>query len=451
MSANAERAADDASTIAYLGELDYGASAVSLPITNEARILQVSPTDGLTSLTRTPPGRPRSNPVRLRPAERRSFVRLTPTDLLQAERLLELMRADGVRRMAVLFDQEVYGRELAAQLIARARRDGPEPVGDEEYRGDVKEIPGIARNLAEGAPTRWSTRAWPVRAPAGCSPRSTRACPACPSTGRADCSRATRVCRSRPRRRACAHSAPCCRTASSARARAGVVERVEALHGRAVARPEAVYGYEAMRLVLDAVAEGGRDRERVIDAAMRIRDRTSPLGVLRIRATGDVEESRFALYALSDGSFRFVRVVREAGPGWPDCLLVKPTGRSARPRSGCLGSRAGWSQSIRRDVLRVRWLVVLSCLLGAFALGMTACGDDDDDDGGGGGDSGGGGGRLRQRSIPRFPCRVPRGHRRPPSSMASSSPSSRPGQGGQHHRQVHLARRLDRSGRHLDA
>ena len=200
VSANAERAADDASTIAYLGELDYGASAVSLPITNEARILQVSPTDGLTSLTRTPPGRPRSNPVRLRPAERRSFVRLTPTDLLQAERLLGLMRADGARRIAVLFDQEVYGRELAAQLIARARRDGPEPVGDEEYRGDVKEIPGIARNLAEGVPTRWSTRAWPARAPGGCSPRSTRGCPACPSTGPADCSRATRVCRSRPRR-----------------------------------------------------------------------------------------------------------------------------------------------------------------------------------------------------------------------------------------------------------
>jgi branched-chain amino acid transport system substrate-binding protein len=88
-----------------------------------------------------------------------------------------------------------------------------------------------------------------------------------------------------------------------------VVERVEVLHGRDVARPEAVYGYEAMRLVLDAVAEGGRDRERVIDAALRIRERTSPLGALRIRATGDVEESRFALYALSDGSFQFTRVV----------------------------------------------------------------------------------------------------------------------------------------------
>jgi branched-chain amino acid transport system substrate-binding protein len=39
--------------------------------------------------------------------------------------------------------------------------------------------------------------------------------------------------------------------------------------------------------------------------------------------------------------------------------------------------------------LRVRWLAVLSCLLGVLALGLTACGDDDDDTGGGG-DGGGG-------------------------------------------------------------
>ena len=50
----------------------------------------------------------------------------------------------------------------------------------------------------------------------------------------------------------------------------------------------------------------------------------------------------------------------------------------------------------RRDVLRVRWLAVFACLLGAFALGMTACGDDDDEGGGGGdsGSEGGGGGTV---------------------------------------------------------
>ena len=34
--------------------------------------------------------------------------------------------------------------------------------------------------------------------------------------------------------------------------------------------------------------------------------------------------------------------------------------------------------------MRVRWLAVLTCLLGAFALGVTACGDDDEDGDGGG-------------------------------------------------------------------
>ena len=65
--ANAKRAADDPRTIAYVGELDRGASAVSVPRTNHADLLQVSPLDGLTSLTRRPPGRPRAGPRALLP------------------------------------------------------------------------------------------------------------------------------------------------------------------------------------------------------------------------------------------------------------------------------------------------------------------------------------------------------------------------------------------------
>ena len=78
VSTNAHRAVDDPSAIAYLGELDYGASAVSLPITNDAGLLQVSPGDGLTSLTQRPPGRPRAGPERYYPSDERTFVRVGP-------------------------------------------------------------------------------------------------------------------------------------------------------------------------------------------------------------------------------------------------------------------------------------------------------------------------------------------------------------------------------------
>src|SRR5215203_4849172 len=67
-----------------------------------------------------------------------------------------------------------------------------------------------------------------------------------------------------------------------------------------------------------------------------------------------------------------------------DFLLVKHAPLGASVRSHVIRMPRRLEPLHRRDVLRVRWLAVFACLLGAFALGMTACGDDDDDGGGGG-------------------------------------------------------------------
>jgi branched-chain amino acid transport system substrate-binding protein len=89
-----------------------------------------------------------------------------------------------------------------------------------------------------------------------------------------------------------------------------LLARVRRERGPDAARPEALYGYEAMRLVLDAIRAAGADRARVIDEALRIRERRdSPLGPYRVRATGEVETSRFALHTLRDGSFEFARML----------------------------------------------------------------------------------------------------------------------------------------------
>jgi branched-chain amino acid transport system substrate-binding protein len=310
VNANAERAAEDDTSIAYLGELDYGASAVSLPITNDAGILQVSPADGLTRLTRRPPGRPRAGPDRYYPSEARSFLRLTPSDLVQAETLLERVRAAGARRMAIVFDQEIYGRELAGELAARARRDGPEPVASEEYRGQVEEIPDIVRALAEASPDAVVHAGVagpgtgrllaaidalmpgvPVYAGGGMLARD----PALPIPAA-------------PRRvEAVTPVPPAAALPPEGRRLLG---RLRSAEGPRAARPEALFGYEAMRLVLDAIRSAGPDRRRVIDAALAIRGRRSPLGDYRVRATGDVDSERFAVYALHAGRFEFERMVR---------------------------------------------------------------------------------------------------------------------------------------------
>ena len=239
---NAQRAADDPTAIAYLGELDYGATAVSLPITNDAGLLQVSPSDGLTSLTRRPPGRPRAGPERYYPADRRTFVRVGPIDLSEAERLVELLGDAGARRFGLVFDREIYGRELAAQLVERARRQRLVPVASEEYRGRVEDVPDLVRSLAEKRPD--AVVQLGVAGPA-----------------------------TLPMMNAIADQLPGVPVfaASGMLAAPGLAlpaaPPIEAV-GPALGPRRA--GYESMRLVLDAVAEGGRDRRRVIAAGLTL-------------------------------------------------------------------------------------------------------------------------------------------------------------------------------------
>jgi branched-chain amino acid transport system substrate-binding protein len=261
VSENASRAADDPTAIAYIGELDYGGSAVSLPITNGAGLLQVSPGDGLTSLTRTPPGRPRSGPERLYPSGERTFVRVGPTDLQEAELLVERLSATGLRRVALVYDREIYGRELAAQLADRARRAGLTPVGSEEYRGRLDEIQDIAQGLAEAEPD--------AIVHAGVSG---------PGTGRL----LAAIDRLAP-------GVPLFATSGILSRRAPILAaplRVEAV-GPPLEAERA--GHRAMRLVLDAIDSGGRDRRRVIAAALRL-----------ARPAGDGE---LVLYSLIAGRF----------------------------------------------------------------------------------------------------------------------------------------------------
>src|SRR4051812_18395734 len=121
--ANAKRAADDPTTIAYIGELDEGGSAVSVPVTNKAGVLQVSPLDGLTTLTREQPGAPPgTGPARYYPNGKRTFLRLVPIGFAQAAALVALVRDRGVRRLAVVEDEEGVGRVLAQQVATAAAR-----------------------------------------------------------------------------------------------------------------------------------------------------------------------------------------------------------------------------------------------------------------------------------------------------------------------------------------
>jgi branched-chain amino acid transport system substrate-binding protein len=77
--ANARQAVQDSSAAAYIGELDSEPTRASVPITNDAGLVQVSPGAGGVDLTQPAAGYPNS-PDRYRPSGAPNFARTVPAD-----------------------------------------------------------------------------------------------------------------------------------------------------------------------------------------------------------------------------------------------------------------------------------------------------------------------------------------------------------------------------------
>ncbi len=120
---NAKTAADDPSTIAYLGDYNSAATAISLPLINAAGILQISPASPYGGLT-SPLDAGQDEPERFYPTGKRSFARLQPGDRAQAQAQVRLMRDLHVSRVYVLDDQDPFELPLAQMVVTDAEQAG---------------------------------------------------------------------------------------------------------------------------------------------------------------------------------------------------------------------------------------------------------------------------------------------------------------------------------------
>ncbi|HTR72518.1 MAG TPA: hypothetical protein VMG80_02905, partial [Solirubrobacteraceae bacterium] len=99
--ADAKTAADDPTTIAYLGDYDSAATAISLPLINAAGILQVSPASPYVGLTSSLDAG-QDEPARFYLTGKRNFARLQPGDPKQAQAQVRLLKDLGVKKLYVL-------------------------------------------------------------------------------------------------------------------------------------------------------------------------------------------------------------------------------------------------------------------------------------------------------------------------------------------------------------
>lgn len=283
--ANAERAVDDRTTIAYLGELDQGATAVSLPVTNREGLLQVSPADGLTSLTRTPPGRPRAGPERYYPDGRRTFVRLVPPDLDAAREIVRSLQARGSRRLAVIHEHGIADRELEAMVLALIGAGSPRTAVRADVRGDEPdEIADLVEEVTAERPDAilYAGPAGPI-ASAVLTALAARL-PAVPVLGGPSLAVGPGFERA-PAGGCALTGVP--RSAALTRRGRQLLADLRHANGRQTGT-EALLGYEAMRLALEAIEDGGPDRLAVAKAARAAHQRNSPLGRYAVGRRGDV-------------------------------------------------------------------------------------------------------------------------------------------------------------------
>lgn len=126
VSASARSAVQDKKAIAYLGEIAPGTSGVSLQITNQVGLLQLSPTDTAVYLTQSTPA-VSDSPGRYYPASgtfHRTFARVVATTAQEAKALGSAMRALHVSKLYVSGDGTTYGTSVADEVRQAAPAQG---------------------------------------------------------------------------------------------------------------------------------------------------------------------------------------------------------------------------------------------------------------------------------------------------------------------------------------
>jgi branched-chain amino acid transport system substrate-binding protein len=317
-SSNARKASQDKTTIAYLGEYNSGASAISIPILNEGGIPQVSPANTAVGLTKQEPGTEPGEPDKYYPTGKRTYVRVVPRDKIQGEALATLMKDEGCKSAYIVNDKEVYGAGLAKNIQTAAEAAGLEVLGNDgfdpkaaNYRSLASRIAGknpdciadsqvvetngvqVAKDLAAGNPDA------KLFGPDGLAISSFAS------------SKTGIPAKDAPRWIVTVATLSPDEYPPEGQKFFSDFKREYDVEGDP--DPYAIYGYESMALVLDAIeraGDEGNSRERVLEELFATEDRKSVLGTYSIDETGDSTIKDYGAYKIEDGKLVYYKTIK---------------------------------------------------------------------------------------------------------------------------------------------
>jgi branched-chain amino acid transport system substrate-binding protein len=316
--ANARKAAGDDSAVAYIGEFNSGASAISIPILNEVPLAQISPANTAVGLTTDEPGADKGEPDKYYPTGERNYLRIVPKDTIQGAALATVMKEDGCTKLAILNDKEVYGAGLARNIESSAKAQGIEVTGDEgidpkapNFRSQASTIKDAGADCfvfsgitANGAVQMYKdvSAAVPdakLYGPDGVAESGF----ADPKEGGIPADVGAKV------KLTVATLSPDQYPAEGQK----FFDDFTAKYGEKNPDPYAIYGYEAMSLVLDTCEKLGpdcSDKQKMIDGLFATKGRKSVLGTYDIDENGDTTISDYGVYTIDAGELKFDETVK---------------------------------------------------------------------------------------------------------------------------------------------
>jgi branched-chain amino acid transport system substrate-binding protein len=277
----------------------------------------VSPANTAVGLTTDEPGADEGEPDKYYPKglESRHYVRIVPKDTIQGAALATLMSEDGCANVYILNDKEVYGAGLSRNIETSAEEQGLEVLGNEGIDPKAPNFRSLASKMADEGTECFAFSGITANGAVQLFKDVEAAIPeaklygpdgvaesgfADPEEGGipADVAAKTKV--------TVATLSPDQYPPEGQK----FFEDFEKEYGEPNPDPYAIYGYEAMNLVLDAIATAGTDRQAVIDELFATEGRESVLGTYDIDENGDTTLTDYGVYAIKGGELAFDSTIK---------------------------------------------------------------------------------------------------------------------------------------------
>jgi branched-chain amino acid transport system substrate-binding protein len=309
--ANAVKAAQDPNVMVYIGPYNSGAATNSMPVLNKAHMLMISP--ACTAIGLTKKGGEPGEPDIYRPTHTVNFTRVVPADDIQGAVGADFAKTIPIKTVYVLDDNEVYGRGVASVFRDRCQEIGIKTLGKQEsidYRqSDFRTLMRRLKNDYDPDMIYYG------------------------GTSQTGAGQVAKDMVAEGLRAILMVPDGCYENAFIQAAGADVFKKlkcyvtfggmppdqlegkgkefVEKYKAKYKVMPEgyAIYGYEAGKVALEAIKRAGKkDRQAILDAALKIKDFDGALGKWSFDENGDTTSTMLSVSIVENGDFKFVKL-----------------------------------------------------------------------------------------------------------------------------------------------